>query len=74
MRQYWNYEERPLAGRQAKKKIPKAAEEETQIKFDLDGETFLWGGKYYVNIKTGMIAPTRIHQKLDHIRLEDESE
>ena len=62
-----------MAKKKAKKSIPNAAEEEVQIKLDHEGVTFLWNGTYYVNMKTGMIAPTMIQQKLDDIRLKGEA-
>ena len=62
-----------MAKRKAKKKIPNAAKEDVQIKLDFDGETFLWNGIYYFNIRTGIIAPTKVHQKLDDIRLKGEA-
>ena len=63
-----------MAKRKAKRKIPNAAKEGSQIRLDLEGETFLWNGIYYVNIRTGIIAPTGAHQKLDDIRLKGEAE
>ena len=66
--------ERPLAKRKAKRKIPNATKEEAQIKFDYEDKTFLWNGENYVNIRTGIIAPTRAHQVLDEIRLKGEAE
>ena len=62
-----------MAKKKAKKSIPNAAEEDAQIQFDFEGETFLWNGMYYANTRTGMIAPTMIQQKLDDIRLKGEA-
>ena len=62
-----------MAKKKAKKKSPNDAAEQAQIKFDLEGEAFLWNGMYYVNMRTGMIAPTRIQQILDDMRLKGEA-
>ena len=62
-----------MAKRKVKKKIPKTDKEDTQIKVDLEDETYLWNGRYYANVRTGIIAPTKVQQILDDIRLKGEA-
>ena len=63
-----------MAKKKAEKPISNASKEKPQIKIDFEGETFLWDGIYYANTRTGLIAPTRVRQKLDDIRLKGDAE
>ena len=65
-----------MAKRKAKRKDEKQPpdQEEAPVKIEFQGATFLWNGKYYVNLKTGIIAPTKVHQNLDEIRLKTRTE
>ena len=43
--------------------------DERSPEYSLDGESYMWNGKKYVSVKTGMIVSGHIHQRLDRIRL-----